>query len=146
MSIKILVIINPSSGKGKMEEKIDEIKKNLEEQNMEVEIVLTQKTKNAKKIIDEHNEEKDLILVCGGDGTLNEAVSAMIENDLKDVTLSFVPLGTTNDLARTLNIPIKDISVTKKLLQTTAKRIDIGRWNKDKYFCYVAACGEITYV
>ena len=144
MSIKILVIINPSSGKGKIEEKIDEIKKNLEEQNMEVEIVLTQKTKNAKKIIDEHNEEKDLILVCGGDGTLNEVVSAMVENDLKDVTLSFVPLGTTNDLARTLNIPIKDISVTKKLLQTTAKRIDIGRWNEDKYFCYVAAFGVIT--
>ena len=78
MSIKILVIINPSSGKGKIEEKIDEIKKNLEEQNMEVEIVLTQKTKNAKKIIDEHNEEKDLILVCGGDGTQNDMATIQL--------------------------------------------------------------------
>ena len=73
-----------------------------------------------------------------------KTVTSMIENKLENVTLSFIPLGTTNDLARTLNIPIKDISITKKLLQTTAKRIDIGKWNENRYFCYVAAFGVIT--
>ena len=144
MSINVLTIVNPTSGKGKIEENIDEIKRNIKEQGMENEIVLTQKEKNAKQILDENKENKDLILVCGGDGTLNEVVTSMIENKLEDTTLSFVPLGTTNDLARTLDIPIKDISVTKKLLQTTAKRIDIGKWNEDRYFCYVAAFGLIT--
>ena len=144
MDINVLTIINPTSGKGKIEQKIDEIKQNIEEQGMQNEIILTQKEKNAKNILDEHKENKDLILVCGGDGTLNETVTSMIENKLENVTLSFVPLGTTNDLARTLDIPIKDISVTKKLLQTTAKRIDIGKWNEDRYFCYVAAFGLIT--
>lgn len=144
MSINVLTIVNPTSGKGKIEENIDEIKRNIKEQGMENEIVLTQKEKNAKQILDENKENKDLILVCGGDGTLNETVTSMIENKLEDTTLSFVPLGTTNDLARTLDIPIKDISVTKKLLQTTAKRIDIGKWNEDRYFCYVAAFGLIT--
>lgn len=144
MDINVLTIINPTSGKGRIEENIDEIKKNIEEQGMQNEIVITQKEKNAKNILDEHKNNKDLILVCGGDGTLNETVTSMIENKLEDITLSFVPLGTTNDLARTLDIPVKDISVTKKLLQTTAKRIDIGRWNENKYFCYVAAFGLIT--
>ena len=144
MSINVLTIVNPTSGKGKIEENIDEIKRNIKEQGMENEIVLTQKEKNAKQILDENKENKDLILVCGGDGTLNETVTSMIENKLENVTLSFIPLGTTNDLARTLDIPIKDISVTKKLLQTTAKRIDIGKWNEDRYFCYVAAFGVIT--
>ena len=144
MDINVLTIINPTSGKGKIEQKIDEIKQNIEEQGMQNEIILTQKEKNAKNILDEHKENKDLILVCGGDGTLNETVTLMIENKLENVTLSFIPLGTTNDLARTLDIPIKDISITKKLLQTTAKRIDIGKWNENRYFCYVAAFGLIT--
>lgn len=144
MDINVLTIINPTSGKGKIEQKINEIKQNIEEQGMKNEIILTQKEKNAKNILDEHKENKDLILVCGGDGTLNETVTSMIENKLENVTLSFIPLGTTNDLARTLDIPIKDISITKKLLQTTAKRIDIGKWNENRYFCYVAAFGLIT--
>ena len=144
MDINVLTIINPTSGKGKIEQKIDEIRQNIEEQGMQNEIILTQKEKNAKNILDAHKENKDLILVCGGDGTLNETVTSMIENKLENVTLSFIPLGTTNDLARTLDIPIKDISITKKLLQTTAKRIDIGKWNENRYFCYVAAFGLIT--
>ena len=144
MDINVLTIINPTSGKGKIEQKIDEIKQNIEEQGMQNEIILTQKEKNAKNILDENKENKDLILVCGGDGTLNETVTSMIENKLENVTLSFIPLGTTNDLARTLDIPIKDISISKKLLQTTAKRIDIGKWNENRYFCYVAAFGLIT--
>lgn len=144
MSINVLTIVNPTSGKGKIQENIDEIKRNIEEQGMKNEVILTQEEKNAKQILDENKENKDLILVCGGDGTLNETVTSMIENKLENVTLSFIPLGTTNDLARTLDIPIKDISVTKKLLQTTAKRIDIGKWNEEKYFCYVAAFGLIT--
>ena len=144
MDINVLTIINPTSGKGKIENQIEEIGQNIEEQGMKNEIILTQKEKNAKQILDENKENKDLILVCGGDGTLNETVTSMVENKLENVTLSFIPLGTTNDLARTLNMPLKDISITKKLLQTTAKRIDIGKWNENRYFSYVAAFGLIT--
>ena len=109
MDINVLTIINPTSGKGKIENQIEEIGQNIEEQGMKNEIILTQKEKNAKQILDENKENKDLILVCGGDGTLNETVTSMVENKLENVTLSFIPLGTTNDLARTLNMPLKDI-------------------------------------
>lgn len=144
MNIKVLTIINPTSGKGNILEKVDEIKKNIEEQKMETDIRFTKKDYNAKKIIENYEYEKDLILVCGGDGTLNEAVTAIMEQKLDEVSLSFIPLGTTNDLARTLDIPIKDISITKKLLKSKAKRIDIGNFNNKRYFCYVAAFGVIT--
>lgn len=144
LSIKVLTIVNPTSGKGNVDQNIDEIEKNIKEQGMETEIVLTKKEKDAKEIIMESAANKDLILVCGGDGTLNEVVTAMIEKNLTDISLSFVPMGTTNDLAKTLDMPTKDISITKKLLETKAKRIDIGKWDKNKYFCYVAAFGVIT--
>lgn len=144
MSIKVLTIINPTSGKGNISKKVNEIKQNLEEQKMEVDIKYTQKEENAKHILENYEEEKDLVLVCGGDGTLNEAVTAIMEKEEKDLSLSFIPLGTTNDLAKTLRMPIKDISMTKKLLDSKAKMIDIGKFNNNKYFCYVAAFGAIT--
>ena len=144
MSIKVLAIINPTSGKGKITEKIEKIKQNLEQNDMEVEIELTQKGYNAKDIVEEKLHDQDLVLVCGGDGTLNETITAFMENEIKDISLTFIPFGTTNDLARTLHIPIKDISVTEKLLESKARLIDIGKFNENKYFCYVAAFGVIT--
>ena len=59
MSINVLTIVNPTSGKGKIEENIDEIKRNIKEQGMENEIVLTQKEKNAKQILDENSNIYD---------------------------------------------------------------------------------------
>lgn len=144
MSIKVLTIINPTSGKGNIINKLDEIKNNIESQNMEIEIFLTKKEYNAKKIVEENVDDKDLILICGGDGTLNETITGMMQKGVKNVSLSFIPFGTTNDLARTLGLPLKNINVIKNLLNSKAKLIDIGKFNEDKYFCYVAAFGLIT--
>ena len=143
MSIKVLTIINPTSGKGNIENYADEIKHNLEKQDMEVNIQLTKKGNNAKKIILDNIEGQDLILICGGDGTFNEAVSAIMESGVQ-ISIAYIPLGTTNDLAKSLNMPIKDISITKKLLESKAKVLDIGKFNEDRYFTYIAAFGIMT--
>lgn len=144
MSIKVLAIINPTSGKGNISNYINEIKNNLIKQDMEVDIQLTKKEYNARNIVEDYIEGVDLLLVCGGDGTLNEVVTALMEKQVHDLTVAYIPLGTTNDLAKSLDIPIKDISVTKRLLQSKAKVIDIGKINNERYFCYVAAFGVIT--
>ena len=121
MSIKVLTIINPTSGKGNIANYANEIKHNLEKQDMEVNMQLTKKGYNAKKIILDNIEGQDLILICGGDGTFNEAVSAIMETGVQ-ISIAYIPLGTTNDLARSLNMPIKDISITKKLLESKIGR------------------------
>ena len=143
MSIKVLTIINPTSGKGNIANYANEIKHNLEKQNMEVNMQLTKKGFNAKKIILDNIEGQDLILICGGDGTFNEAISAIMETGVQ-ISIAYIPLGTTNDLARSLNMPIKDISITKKLLESKAKVLDIGKFNEDRYFTYIAAFGVMT--
>ncbi len=143
MSIKVLTIINPTSGKGNIANYANEIKHNLEEQDMEVNMQLTKKGYHAKKIILDNIEGQDLILICGGDGTFNEAVSAIMESGVQ-VSIAYIPLGTTNDLARSLNMPIKDITITKKLLESKAKVLDIGKINEDRYFTYIAAFGIMT--
>ena len=143
MSIKVLTIINPTSGKGNIVDYAKEIKHNLEEQNMEVNIQLTKKGYNAKKIIADNIEGQDLVLICGGDGTFNEAISAIMESGIQ-ISIAYIPLGTTNDLARSLNMPIKDISITKKLLESKARVLDIGKFNENRYFTYIAAFGIMT--
>ena len=143
MSIKVLTIINPTSGKGNIVNYANEIEHNLEKQDMEVNMQLTKKGYNAKKIILDNIEGQDLILICGGDGTFNEAVSAIMESGVQ-ISIAYIPLGTTNDLARSLNMPIKDISITKKLLESKAKVLDIGKFNEDRYFTYIAAFGVMT--
>ena len=144
MDIRVLAILNPTSGRGNIKNYIKEIRNNLEEQNMQVNIQLTKKEYNAKNIVMDYIEETDLILICGGDGTFNEAVSALMELDVKDISIAYIPMGTTNDLARSLDMPIKDISVTQKLLESKAKVLDVGKFNNNQYFCYVAAFGVIT--
>ncbi len=144
MSIRVLTIINSTSGRGNIKNYINEIRKNLEEQNMQVNIQLTRKEYNAKNIVIDNIRETDLILVCGGDGTLNETISALMELNIKDVSVAYIPMGTTNDLARSLDMPIKDISITKNLLQSKAKILDVGKFNNGKYFCYVTAFGVLT--
>lgn len=144
MSIQVLVIVNPTSGRGDIIDYVDEIKENMVKQDMDVDLQLTKKGCNAKNIVENSIEGKDLLLICGGDGTLNEIVTALIEKEVKDVTVAYIPLGTTNDLARSLDMPIKDISITNRLLQSKARVIDIGKFNNDRYFCYVAAFGVMT--
>ena len=144
MDIRVLAILNPTSGRGNIKNYIKEIRNNLEEQSMQVNIQLTKKEYNAKNIVMDYIEETDLILICGGDGTFNEAVSALMELNVKDVSIAYIPMGTTNDLARSLDMPIKDISVTQKLLESKAKVLDVGKFNNNQYFCYVAAFGVIT--
>ena len=143
MSIKVLTIINPTSGKGNIANYANEIKHNLEKQDMEVNMQLTKEGYNAKKIILDNIEGQDLILICGGDGTFNEAVSAIMESGIQ-ISIAYIPLGTTNDLARSLNMPIKDISITKKLLESKARVLDIGKFNENRYFTYIAAFGIMT--
>ena len=144
MSIRVLAIVNPSSGKGDISEYVTKIRKNLEKQNMQLDLYFTKKEYNAKNIIIDHIEQADLILVCGGDGTFNEVVSAIMELNIKDISIAYIPMGTTNDLAKSLKMPIKDVSITKNLLKSKARVLDVGRLNDDKYFCYVAAFGVMT--
>ena len=144
MSIRVLAIINPASGRGNITEYIDEIRKNLEEKDMEVNLKITKKEYNANHIVKDNINETDLILVCGGDGTFNETISALMELNISDMSIAYIPTGTTNDLAKSLNMPEKDISITKKLLESKARRLDVGQFNENKYFCYIAAFGVVT--
>ena len=90
-----------------------------------------------------HGHSVDLVIVGGGDGTLNAIVDSLVDMKLP---LGILPLGTANDLARTLRIPLTVEQACRVIAQGQLKYIDLGCVN-GKHFFNLASLGlsvEIT--
>jgi len=89
------------------------------------------------QLIRDYREQVDLVIVAGGDGALNATAGALVETRLP---LGILPLGTANDLARTLSIPTDLEGACDVIAAGHTRRIDLGRVN-DTYFFNVASIG-----
>lgn len=89
------------------------------------------------ELIRHYQHQVDLVIVGGGDGTLNAAVDALVETGLP---LGILPLGTANDLARTLEIPNSLPEACDIIANGQVRRIDLG-WVNGKHFFNVASLG-----
>jgi diacylglycerol kinase (ATP) len=87
--------------------------------------------------IREHRDDVDCVIVGGGDGTLNGALQGLVGTNLP---LGLLPLGTANDLAKTLGIPNDLDQACDVIAQGHSRRIDVGRVN-DAYFFNEASVG-----
>lgn len=146
MKIKsIKFIINPSSGRQTMERKIDGLCKMLLDDGYVVAKYFTEKKYDAmieaKRTC---NLGFDLIVACGGDGTVNEVVKGVMNSERK-IPVSILASGTVNDFARYMNLPRTASDFYKMIKRENVISIDIGKVNDD-YFVNVAAGGLLTNV
>ncbi|SDJ36715.1 diacylglycerol/lipid kinase family protein [Salimicrobium halophilum] len=141
---KAMLIINPSSGQEKglsfEQEAIDALKKRHEE----VIVKYTEGENDAHRFAEEACEERyDTLVSMGGDGTINESINGLAEKEyIPD--FGFVPLGTVNDFARALGIPMKEKEAIRLLENPEAKPVDIGKIVGERYFMNVLAVGAIA--
>ncbi len=142
MKKEILLIVNPCSGKGKVSKYIPQICDNLEKQGYELEVIYTSKNNNGEEIIKSYIRYVDSVVVCGGDGTLNEVINGIVKC-YKKIDVTFIPFGTTNDYAKTVKMPKNHFKLSKKLPKYKELGVDIGKFN-NSYFYYVAAFGIFT--
>ena len=129
MKYKILLVENPKAGKSNTENYIREIEYNLKKLNYEIVIKYTTIENNATDIIKKYDDDYDTLIVCGGDGTLNEAIQGICEID-KKVFIGFIPMGTANDFAKSLNTSFDKLHLSKNINNYEAKKIDIGVFSK----------------
>jgi YegS/Rv2252/BmrU family lipid kinase len=87
--------------------------------------------------VQQHSDSVDLVIAGGGDGTLNAVLQGLVGSRLP---LGILPLGTANDLAKTLGIPTDLQQACDVIGQGHTRRIDIGRVN-DVYFFNEASIG-----
>ncbi len=139
---KAMLIINPSSGNEKAKAYEDMARKKLESYFNELEIKYTQKANDAKIFARQAAQKRyDSVFVMGGDGTVNEGINGIAEQEYIP-NFGFFPLGTVNDLARALGIPLNPQKAIEELDFSRSKKIDIGKIN-GSYFMNVAAIGTI---
>lgn len=144
MNKRALVIVNPHAGIKKSKKDMFEIVDRLSQQGYSVAVQTTTQSGDGARFVREYGKEQDLIICCGGDGTLNEVINGIWESGLK-VALGYVPAGTTNDFARTLQLPKNAEKCMDLILSGWPHSYDIGSFN-GRNFTYIASLGAFTKV
>jgi diacylglycerol kinase (ATP) len=137
------IIYNPTSGRELFKKHLAEVLIKLEQAGYETSVHATicegDATKAAQIAVD---RKYDIVVAAGGDGTLNEVVNGLAEQDYRP-KLGIVPMGTTNDFARALHIPRDIGQAIEVITKGESIPVDIGRMN-DRYFINIAGGGRIT--
>lgn len=142
MDKKALVIVNPSSGKEKAKEYEETALIILQRLYDSVEVKETRKEGDAMDFASSAKQEKaSLVVAMGGDGTVHEVVNGLSGDGVKPM-LGIIPLGTVNDLARALGIPLDPEEAIRSLETAEAVSIDIGKVG-ERYFASGMALGKI---
>ena len=129
---RMLWILNPHAGRGAMSGKIIGCVTAFQQAGYDVTIYITQGAQDATRVARERAGEFDRIVCAGGDGTLNEVITGLMQAETRPV-LGYVPAGTTNDFAFSLGISKVPAEAAVIAAGDTLQALDIGRFN-DRYF------------
>lgn len=141
---KLLWIVNPHAGRGALSGKVIGCVDTFQQAGYEVTIYVTQGAQDATRVARERAGEFDRIVCAGGDGTLNEVVTGLMESEVRP-PLGYIPAGTTNDFALSLGISKAPAEAAAVAVSNNLQALDIGRFN-ERYFNYIAAFGAFTEV
>jgi YegS/Rv2252/BmrU family lipid kinase len=144
---KCLLIINPCSGKQLItgEQRISvellDIIKILNEHNYSVNVQVTLYHNHAREIA--ASCDADLIICTGGDGTLSQVIAGVIDQNAH-IPIGYIPRGSTNDYANTMNISSDYKKALMDIINGHPHLVDVGKFGDNEYFNYVASFGLFT--
>lgn len=139
---KVLVILNPTSGKEEATNFVAELKQVLTVLYEEISIRETSENLDAEELSKNGAEEGyDSIIAMGGDGTVHGVVNGVMKSAAKP-SLGIIPLGTVNNFARSLGIPVDPQEAIQMLLNAERLTIDTARIG-NTYFISSVSAGPI---
>lgn len=139
---KMLFILNPRAGTMQASRFLADILRIFGEGGYVTTVMLTTKSGDGKTFVMKHGQGMDLISCAGGDGTLNEVIDGVLSAGLK-CAIGYIPAGSTNDFASSLDIPKSIIEAAQNIIEGEPRSIDVGSFN-GRYFSYVASFGVFT--
>ena len=139
---QMLFILNPCAGTRKANKVLADILAVFNRAEYDVHTYITAGSKDALSAVRRFAAGMDIVVCCGGDGTFNETVSGLLEAGL-DIPLGYIPAGSTNDFANSLQLPTDPVAAAQRIVEGTAKALDVGLFDK-RYFSYVASFGAFT--
>lgn len=142
---KLMFIFNPRSGKEQIRGQLMGILDIFTKAGFDIHVHVTQSQKDCVEWVKDYAGRMDVLVVSGGDGTLNEAVTGMMNLE-RIPLLGYIPAGSTNDFAASLGLPKSMQEAAADIVEGSPYPIDIGRFCKDQYFVYIAGFGAFTEV
>lgn len=139
---KLLFILNPNAGVRHARKMIPELLEIFSDHGYLTTVCCTRRRGDATDFARDHAGDADLVVVSGGDGTLNEVVTGLIQGN-HHVPVGYLPSGSTNDFAAGLGLPGDLLKAAEIAVAGAPQSLDIGRFD-DRYFCYTAGFGAFT--
>ena len=139
---KLLFIYNPKAGKEHIKTQLAGILDVFAEADYEITIVPTRARDEARTVMQNRSREYDLVVCSGGDGTLDETVTGMIQSGFR-TPLGYIPAGSTNDFGESLGLPRSMVDAAEIAVAGKTFPCDMGMFNDD-LFVYIAAFGLFT--
>jgi YegS/Rv2252/BmrU family lipid kinase len=143
---EIGIILNPAAGRGRAGDVRKRLIYCLQEKKIPFQLELTRGPEHAKEIAFRMSNIFKMILVAGGDGTVNEVVSGIVG---RKAAIAILPIGSGNDFSKVIGIPKKIDHVIDVIINGTKKLMDLGKvryWNqygekKERYFINTLGMG-----
>ena len=117
--MRAMLLYNTSSGRGRIEGKINDIRAVFKEANIEIK---PRKIDFSKNPFDGY-EDVELAVICGGDGTINYVINAMMNKGL-DIAIGVIPTGTANDFASAIGMNNNVIMAARQIAHGGLRRVD----------------------
>lgn len=133
-----LLIINPHSRNGSQAEVLEEAVRLLESSGFEVSMCESESEAHLVSLIEEYDRKDGLVIIGGGDGTISSALEIVHRCQH---TLAIFPMGTANDLARSIGVPSDLLAAAQVIADGRREQISLARINDEHYFVNVAHVG-----
>ena len=139
---KLLFIMNPFAGQKRANKFLPDILALYNRAGYDVTAYMTGGPGDATQAARRLAPEMDLVVCCGGDGTLNETISGILSSGA-DVPIGYIPAGSTNDFASSLKLSTNIMQAAQDILEGTPTAYDVVDFG-GRYFSYVASFGAFT--
>ena len=139
---RLLLILNPCSGKKRANRALAEIVSIFNRGGYDVTVYTTAARGDATQVAASRCREFDCVVCAGGDGTFNEVVSGVYAAG-SDTPIGYIPAGSTNDFAASLNISSDPAKAARSAMRLQPRELDVGKFG-ERNFVYVASFGAFT--
>jgi len=139
---KMLFILNPCAGQRRANRHLTDILSVFNRGGYEVIVHITQTQGDCTHIVEASASKVDTVVCAGGDGTFNEMITGILRSGA-DVSVGYIPCGSTNDFAPSLHLPTNVVKAAQAIVNGTPHPFDVGQFDR-RYFSYVASFGAFT--
>ena len=142
---RLLLLVNPNAGTRQARRFLPEMISVFNRAGWLSSVYITEKRGDAVDFTRACAGDADLVVACGGDGTLNEVITGLQLGGHK-TALGYIPCGSTNDFASGLGLPTAPLTACEAIVSGRPRTLDVGLFAPDRYFSYTASFGAFTSV